>query len=71
MLTKKSSSGSFIIAFPDQPVSPASPGKREHKQEAPIPKKPDGGREGVDRLRERMKKVDPNQSERYRQRTGQ
>ncbi len=71
MFTEKSSSGAFIIAFPDQPVSPASPGRRENKQEAPTPRKPDGAREGVDRLRERMKKVDPNQSERYRQRTGQ
>jgi len=71
MFADKRLSDRFIIAFPDQPVSPASPGRRENKQEAPVPKKPDGGREGVDRLRERMKKVDPNQSERYRQRTGQ
>jgi hypothetical protein len=71
MFTGKSLFDGFVIAFPEQPVSPASPGRRDSKQEAPIPKKPDGGREGVDRLRERMKKVDPNQSERYRQRTGQ
>ncbi|MDA8060501.1 MAG: ubiquitin-like protein UBact [Leptospirillum sp.] len=71
MFTEKTLSAHFIIAFPDQPVSPASPGRRENKQEAPVPKKPEGGRDGVDRLRERMKRVDPNQSERYRQRTGQ
>ncbi len=62
---------SLFMVSPEQPVSPVSPGRREGKQESPVPRRPDGGREGGDRLRDRMKKVDPNQSERYRQRTGE
>ncbi|MCL4461797.1 MAG: ubiquitin-like protein UBact [Nitrospirae bacterium] len=35
-----------------------------------MPKRPETKKSG-DRLMDRMKKVDPNQSERYRQRTGE
>jgi len=35
------------------------------------PKRPDAGSPDKDRLMKRMKKVDPKQAERYRQRTGQ
>ncbi|MHB1285931.1 MAG: ubiquitin-like protein UBact [Leptospirales bacterium] len=54
---------------PDRQVVPGSP-KKDVQKEGPVPKKPDVHK-GTDRLMDRMKKVDPNQSERYRQRTGE
>lgn len=54
---------------PDRQVVPGSP-KKEVQKEGPVPKKPDV-QKGTDRLMDRMRKVDPNQSERYRQRTGE
>ncbi len=50
--------------------------REEKKQNAPDrhesgPKGPDVSRPGRDSLLKRMKKVDPKQSEKYKQRTGQ
>lgn len=54
------------------------PLRREEKKESAIPDRRDGGpagpdvsRPGRDDLLKRMKRVDPKQSERYKQRTGQ
>ena len=53
------------------------PLRREEKKEpAPErketgPGRPDGSRPGRDSILKRMKKVDPKQSEKYKQRTGQ
>jgi len=50
--------------------------REEKKENAPDrhgsgPKAPDVSRPGRDNLLKRMKKVDPKQSEKYKQRTGQ
>ncbi|MHB1605393.1 MAG: ubiquitin-like protein UBact [Leptospirales bacterium] len=58
-----------VECLPDRQVVPGSP-KKEAQKDGPIPKKPDV-KKGADRLMDRMRKVDPNQSERYRQRTGE
>ena len=53
------------------------PLRREKKQEPTPdreetgPSRPDVSRPGRDKIFKRMKRVDPKQSERYRQRTGQ
>ncbi len=53
------------------------PTRREEKKESSPdqddkgPSRPDVSRPGKDDLLKRMKKVDPKQSERYKQRTGQ
>jgi hypothetical protein len=57
------------VCSPERQPVPGPPGKDVHK-EGPVPKRPDTGK-GPDRLMDRMRKVDPNQSERYRQRTGE
>jgi hypothetical protein len=49
----------------DPMPKPASP------DEGGGPKRPDAGSPDKDSLMKRMKKVDPKQAERYRQRTGQ
>ncbi len=54
---------------PDRQPIPGSP-KKDVQKDGPVPKRPDSGK-GPDRLMDRMRKVDPNQSERYRQRTGE
>lgn len=58
-----------IECMPDRQVIPGVP-KKDVRKEGPVPKKPDVEK-GTDRLMDRMRKVDPNQSERYRQRTGE
>ncbi|NIP99759.1 MAG: ubiquitin-like protein UBact [Nitrospinaceae bacterium] len=50
--------------------------REERKESTPDredrgPSRPDASRPGRDSLLKRMKRVDPKQSERYRQRTGQ
>ena len=51
--------------------------RKEKEESAPAdrdnsgPKEPDVSRPGRDNLLKRMKKVDPKQSEKYKQRTGQ
>ena len=53
------------------------PLRREEKKESDPhqdrsgPRSPDSSRPGRDNLLKRMKKVDPKQSEKYKQRTGQ
>ena len=53
------------------------PLRREEKKESSPdhdksgPSSPDSSRPGRDKLLKRMKKVDPKQSEKYKQRTGQ
>ena len=55
----------------------SDPLRREEKRESTPnrekvePSRPDVSRPGRDSLLKRMKKVDPKQSERYKQRTGQ
>lgn len=49
---------------------PLDPGPRP-QQEEPGPKRPDVGSPERENLLKRMRKVDPKQAERYRQRTGQ
>ncbi|AFS54174.1 ubiquitin-like protein UBact [Leptospirillum ferriphilum] len=61
--------GEEVILFPERKTIPGAPGREIHK-DAPAPKRPETKKTG-DRLMDRMKKVDPNQSERYRQRTGE
>lgn len=54
------------------------PLRREEKEQQPAPERredgpsqPDVSRPGRDNILKRMKRVDPKQSEKYRQRTGQ
>ncbi len=60
-----------------QPIEMNDPLRREEKNDpAPDrkdsgPSRPDDSRPGRDDLLKRMKKVDPKQSEKYKQRTGQ
>ena len=61
--------GEDVVRFPERKTIPGDPG-REIQKEASVPKRPETKKTG-DRLMDRMKKVDPNQSERYRQRTGE
>lgn len=49
----------------DPKPTPAGP------EEGPGPRRPDPGAPERDNLLKRMRKVDPKQAERYRQRTGQ
>ena len=54
----------------DRPMDPLSkpPGPRE---EDAGPKRPETGSPSRDKLLKRMRRVDPKQAERYRQRTGE
>ncbi len=61
--------GESVVLFPERKTFPGGPG-RETQKDSPVPKRPETKKTG-DRLMDRMKKVDPNQSERYRQRTGE
>jgi hypothetical protein len=61
-----------IVEFPDQiqrPQSPAPWDKRETEQGGP--KRPDVSQPDTKELLKKMRRVDPNQAKRYRQRTGQ
>jgi hypothetical protein len=58
--------------FPDRiqrPTTPAPWEKRE--QEDSGPRRPDAGTPDTKELLKKMRRVDPNQAKRYRQRTGQ
>jgi hypothetical protein len=58
--------------MPDRTQKPTSPAPWEPKQGGGDgPKSPDVSKPDTNDLLKRMKKVDPNQSKRYRQRTGQ
>jgi ubiquitin-like protein UBact len=52
------------------PVDPMPKETRPHEEGAG-PRRPDTGSPDKDSLLKRMRKVDPKQAERYRQRTGQ
>jgi hypothetical protein len=52
------------------PVNPM-PKSPSPSEEGGGPRRPEGGSPDKDNLMKRMKKVDPKQAERYRQRTGQ
>ncbi len=60
-----------------QPIEMNDPMRREEKKDSSPdhkdagPSRPDVSRPGRDDLLKRMKKVDPKQSEKYKQRTGQ
>jgi hypothetical protein len=56
--------------FPER--KPFTPDPTEKpREEGPSPRRPDVDRGGTDNLMKRMRKVDPKQAERYRQRTGE
>jgi hypothetical protein len=58
--------------MPERTQKPTSPAPWEPKQGGGDgPKSPDVSKPDTNDLLKRMKKVDPNQSKRYRQRTGQ
>jgi hypothetical protein len=50
---------------------PAEPWKRDDGDEDAGPRRPDVNRPDTQRLLQRMRRVDPDQARRYRQRTGQ
>ena len=60
------------LSMPDRAQKPTSPAPWEPKQGGEDgPKSPDVDKPDTKDLLKRMKKVDPNQSKRYRQRTGE
>jgi hypothetical protein len=60
------------VRMPERTQKPTSPAPWEPKQGGGDgPKAPDVSKPDTNDLLKRMKKVDPNQSKRYRQRTGQ
>lgn len=60
-------------SFPERRESPSSPMPKapSPSEEGSGPKQPETGSPDKDNLLKRMRKVDPKQAERYRQRTGQ
>ena len=60
----------FMVERRERPLDPISkpPGPSE---EGGGPRRPDAGSPDKDNLLKRMRKVDPKQAERYRQRTGE
>lgn len=62
----------LATSMPDRAQKPTSPAPWEPKQGGEDgPKSPDVDKPDTKDLLKRMKKVDPNQSKRYRQRTGE
>jgi hypothetical protein len=60
------------IEFPDRLQKPTQPAPWERKEgDGGGPKRPDVEAPDTKDLLKRMKRVDPNQSKRYRQRTGE
>ena len=58
--------------FPERIERPTSPAPWEKKEaEQGGPKRPDAGAPDTKELLKKMRRVDPNQAKRYRQRTGQ
>ncbi|MBM3214985.1 ubiquitin-like protein UBact [Candidatus Poribacteria bacterium] len=56
----------------DRRTVPTGPWKREEGQQDDAgPRQPDVGKPNTERLLKRMRKVDPDQARRYRQRTGE
>jgi hypothetical protein len=59
-------------AMPNQERKPAGPAPWEPKQtDQPGPRRPDVDVPDTKELLKRMRRVDPNQAKRYRQRTGE
>ena len=59
------------ITFRDRKPKPTAPWKKEQQQEEEGPRRPDVDKPDTRDLLRRMRRVDPNQSRRYRQRTGE
>lgn len=58
--------------FPDRIQRPTSPAPWEKREvEDGGPRRPDSGAPDTRELLKKMRRVDPNQAKRYRQRTGQ
>ena len=58
--------------FPERKQMPPSPAPWERKEgDEGGPKRPDAEKPDTKELLKRMRRVDPNQSKRYRQRTGE
>ena len=58
--------------FPERTQRPAAPAPWERKEaEQDGPKRPDAEAPDTKELLKKMRRVDPNQAKRYRQRTGQ
>lgn len=58
--------------FPDRIERPTSPAPWEKKEtDTGGPRRPDGAAPDTKELLKKMRRVDPNQAKRYRQRTGQ
>lgn len=53
------------------PVNPMPKSPSPQEEEGGGPRRPESGSPDQDNLMKRMRKVDPKQAERYRQRTGQ
>jgi Prokaryotic ubiquitin-like protein UBact len=62
----------YAVLMPERTQRPAGPAPWGPKEgDSGGPKSPDVSKPDVKDLLQRMRKVDPNQSRRYRQRTGQ
>lgn len=60
------------VRYPERKTAPPAPAPWERKEgEEGGPKRPDVDKPDTKELLKRMRRVDPNQSKRYRQRTGQ
>lgn len=64
---------SWLPAHMDRRERPLDPGPRPPTptEPSPGPRRPESGSPEKDNLLKRMRKVDPKQAERYRQRTGE
>ena len=69
----KNSNGAHYFAEWERRERPIDPGPRPPapKEDSGGPRRPDPGSPEKDELLKRMRKVDPKQAERYRQRTGE
>ena len=67
----KPKSPDFTTGLPERRQKPPSPSPFQKRDDDPGPSHPNVNRPDNKELLERMRKVDPNQSKRYRQRTGQ
>jgi hypothetical protein len=55
----------------DRITRPEEPKRREAEEDETGPRRPDVGKPDTERLLKRMRRVDPEQAKRYRQRTGE
>ncbi|HTL61097.1 MAG TPA: ubiquitin-like protein UBact [Nitrospira sp.] len=63
----------IVEIYPERREGPVNPMPKSPSpsEEGQGPRRPEGGSPDQDNLMKRMRKVDPKQAERYRQRTGQ